>query len=499
MILQHRIIPASLILIAATGFPINAGATNGMNMEGYGPIAAGVGGASMAYDNGTAAVINNPATLALANEGHRADIALGFLGPNVNSSVAGQSWGSDGDAYFMPAFGWASKRQDTTWGVAVFAQGGMGTDYSSGPGAAFAAQAMGAGTTATGLGLPTPTSITNAAALEERSEVGVGRLMFPLARNINDRLTIGGTVDFVWASMDLKMAMPGANMMSMIGSGLINGNMVSGLQSAMGASQLNDIYYGYFDFSNNNDYTGKAMGTGFAAKLGLTYQFNQQLTFGAVYQSKTRLQDLDGKATVSMAVSADTGFLAGGSNSGSFTDATLPLNGTIKIRNFEWPETLGTGLAYQANSRLLIAADVKQIRWADVMEDFRMSFTANNSAGNGAFGGLTLNATMPQNWDNQTVVQLGASYLLNDQWTLRGGYNGSSNPVPDNTVHYLFPATVEDHYTLGAGYNIDANREINFAISHAPAVKVTTDTGSANELDISHSQDNWQLLYSQRY
>ena len=32
--------------------------TNGMNMEGYGPIATSMGGASMAYDNGTAAVIN---------------------------------------------------------------------------------------------------------------------------------------------------------------------------------------------------------------------------------------------------------------------------------------------------------------------------------------------------------------------------------------------------------------------------------------------------------
>jgi long-chain fatty acid transport protein len=33
-------------------------ATNGMLMEGYGPIAAGMGGASMAYDNGTAAMAN---------------------------------------------------------------------------------------------------------------------------------------------------------------------------------------------------------------------------------------------------------------------------------------------------------------------------------------------------------------------------------------------------------------------------------------------------------
>ena len=41
--------------------PVTATATNGMNMEGYGPIATGMGGASYAYDNGTAAMMNNPA------------------------------------------------------------------------------------------------------------------------------------------------------------------------------------------------------------------------------------------------------------------------------------------------------------------------------------------------------------------------------------------------------------------------------------------------------
>jgi hypothetical protein len=45
--------------------PSLALATNGMIMEGYGPVATGMGGAAMAYDNGTAAMANNPATLGL--------------------------------------------------------------------------------------------------------------------------------------------------------------------------------------------------------------------------------------------------------------------------------------------------------------------------------------------------------------------------------------------------------------------------------------------------
>lgn len=52
-----------MIVAGLTGWATEeAGARNGMNMEGYGPIACGMGGACMAFDNGTAAVMNNPAT-----------------------------------------------------------------------------------------------------------------------------------------------------------------------------------------------------------------------------------------------------------------------------------------------------------------------------------------------------------------------------------------------------------------------------------------------------
>ena len=41
--------------MALAGLPGSPYPTNGMNVEGYGPIASGMGGASMAYDNGNAA------------------------------------------------------------------------------------------------------------------------------------------------------------------------------------------------------------------------------------------------------------------------------------------------------------------------------------------------------------------------------------------------------------------------------------------------------------
>ena len=60
----------TLLAILAAGLLLApaAFATNGMNLEGYGPVAHAMGGASMAHDNGSAAMMNNPATLGLLDQ-----------------------------------------------------------------------------------------------------------------------------------------------------------------------------------------------------------------------------------------------------------------------------------------------------------------------------------------------------------------------------------------------------------------------------------------------
>ena len=491
--MNHKPLLPSFLLLLALGLASPALATNGMNMEGYGPIALGLGGASFAYDNGTAAVINNPATLGLARQGLRMDLALGFLGPDVESSLDSERWQSRADAFYMPAMGLSRKKGRFSYGMAVFAQGGMGTDYTVGPGASLSAMLMQSGDTATGAGNPGAAAIAEAGALRERTEIGVGRLMVPVAFEVNDRLIIGGTVDFVWASMDLQMAMSGKQMFGLVGSGFINGSMIDALQGAMGSGAVNDVYYGYFDFANNNDFTGQASSTGFAGKIGLAYRVNQRLTLGATYHSKVNLDQFEGKARVSMAVSGDTGFLGGGTLSGTYADASIPLEGEIRIREFGWPSVFGLGLAYQATDRWFLAADVKRIGWAGVMESFKMTFTASDAPSNGAFAGLKLNADMQQDWNDQTVFQAGAAFSATSNLILRAGINYADNPVPDALVFYLFPATTKSHYTGGIGYATGDSSQVNFAMSYVPEVDVTN---TQSGIRTKHSQLNWQIMYS---
>ena len=68
-----------------------------------------------------------------------------------------------------------------------------------------------------------------------------------------------------------------------------------------------------------------------------------------------------------------------------------------------------------------------------------------NTTANGPFAGQNLDAVLFQNWDNQTIFEVGAAYQASDMFTIRFGANTGNNPVPDRYLNCLFPAIVERH------------------------------------------------------
>lgn len=418
-----------------------AWATNGMLMEGYGPVGLSMGGAAQAYDNGTAAMMNNPATLQLGENGTRADLALGVLGPKVTSM--GEK--SGGTSYVMPAFGWVRKNDQYSWGVGVFGQGGMGTEY--------------------------PAGSMNAAGTDQpvRSELAVGRVIVPVSYKLNERVNLGATLDYTWASLDMRMA---AMFGQMAGMSPMPTGQFAAMMGAIQQGQMQPPPTVRIDFSNNNDFTGAAKSSGWTGKLGMTFQADKDLTLGLSYQLKTRLGDMK---TGASAASLTLG---------------MALPGRMVIHDFQMPAVLAAGASWQATPQLQWVADIKRVGWAGVMKNFSMTFDSAQGMGSMGF-------TMPQNWKDQTVVSLGGAYKLDERWTLRGGLSHSSNPVPDGYVHPLFPAIIKNHYTAGFGYRINKTTSLDAAVSHAP--KVTVSAAMLGGAPITHSQTNYQLMLSVRY
>lgn len=499
----------AIAIAAATLISAPAYATNGMNMEGYGPISSGMGGTAQAYNNGLGGMMNNPATMGMgAEEGNKFQIGIGNLRPDVSAKHSmGIDQDSDGDSYFMPGFGYARKLDGITWGIGILGQGGMGTEYgdNAGPGDVFFSGSSMMNNNQTNQTFNPMTDSVMLSGQENRSELSVGRILLPVNMEVNDKLTIGGSLDLVWAGLDIMMDMSGQQFANLAyndfatpnqaPSGNVSGTMLSsggdmnnpGLMEMIGSGMVTDVNYARFDFSDNSDYTGQAKGYGLGGKLGLTYQISDQLTFGASYHTKTNLSDLKGDANLSMSVDMN-----------GMGTQVIPVEGEIKVRDFQWPETIAMGVAYKPNDQWLVTADYKRINWSDVMDGFNMTFHANETQSNpmaAGFAGKNLDVTLPQNWDDQNVFMLGSAYKMNKQLTLRAGLNVANNPIPEKMTNPLFPATIEKHYTVGFGYKFDKAQSIDFSLAHAPTVTVT----NAEGLDISHSQTNWQLLYTYKW
>lgn len=428
------------VAMAALALPFAAQATNGMLLEGYGPEGSGMGGAATAFDNGVAAAANNPATLGLMANAARLDVAIGHLGPRVSSSAGPMVADSGGRAYAMPAFGYARRDGSLSYGVAVFAQGGMGTEY-----AADTFLAMGSGK-------------------EVRSELGVGRMILPLAWQASNDLLIGGSLDLVWATLDMRMAASGAQLGQMVTAA--SGNLAMALPALGGAP------WARVDFSDGSSFSGEAWSLGWAAKLGLVYKLTPTLNVGASWHSKTSLRDMkSGHNAASL------------SAFGGFSDS-----GRITIEDFQMPQQLAVGLAWQATPTLLLAADVKRIAWSDVMASFKMRYDSIGMGGSVSFA-------LPQAWRDQTVTALGVAWKATPALTLRAGYNQASNPIPDAYVNPLFPATETKHYSTGFSYAMSDKAGISASLTKAPTNTVQAGSGVV----ISHSQLNAQLMYSQRF
>ncbi len=438
---------------AVLGCALPALATNGMNMEGYGPISTGMGGASQALDHGSAALAQNPATLALMGAGARLDVAVGLLGPRVESRVdtpmGTMASKSDGTSYVMPALGYVRRSGRLVYGLGVFAQGGMGTEYK-------ASSFLAAGSDQ-----------------KVRSELGVGRVMLPLAYDVTPEFAVGATLDFMWAGLDLRMAAPATQLGGLVTGG--SGNLAMGLPQML--PMLPPGAWARIDFSDSSDFTGQANSTGWAAKLGMVYKAGPTLTLGASYQFESDLGDMKtGSTGASMSIQGM---------------GSIP--GRITVVDFQWPSTLAAGAAWQATPALLLAADVKRIGWADVMKSFRMRFDSAAPAASGFDGSVDF--ALPQDWKDQTVVNLGLAWAASGQLTLRAGLNVADNPIPDALVNPLFPATVERHYTLGIGWRFNPASELNASLTLAPTTTVT----SAMGIEVAHKQRSAQLMYTHRF
>ena len=129
--------------------PAAAFATTGYFAHGYGIKAKATGGVGIALPQDSLAAASNPAGIAWV--GDRMDFGVDWFMPDRGASITGSGNppangdydGNDTASFLIPEFGYNHViNQSWTFGVAVYGNGGMNTDYANNP---FAKYGMGSG------------------------------------------------------------------------------------------------------------------------------------------------------------------------------------------------------------------------------------------------------------------------------------------------------------------------------------------------------------------
>ena len=176
----------------------------------------------------------------------------------------------------------------------------------------------------------------------------------------------------------------------------------------------------------NYDAQIRKWGYGFQGNFGMLYKFNEQWSVGATYRTGSNIT-LKGDTRVSLKGGGD--FINGvnGGNevnekSGGHTD-------------FEYGESWGVGVAYKPTKKLTFTYDYRENNWTDF----------NWPGSNAKFddpGVILQNTDEDPGWNRAHGYSIGTEYLLNNKITLRAGYTNESSGVPSEFEN---PATI----TLG--------------------------------------------------
>lgn len=191
----------------------------------------------------------------------------------------------------------------------------------------------------------------------------------------------------------------------------------------------------------------KAGGLTTSARLGWWWRPHPRFSLGAVYQTETESHFDDGEMWV------------------NFEGHPLlrdRVRYSADMDGFTFASQAGVGFALRPADRWVVALDVKRYFWDEAIDTITVTAADPETAG----APPVLEVPFIFRWEDQWIFAVGADYRLNNVLTLRAGYNHGENPVPDNTLNPLFPATTERHATFGFAWLV-GNKLLEFGLERA--------------------------------
>ncbi len=211
-----------------------------------------------------------------------------------------------------------------------------------------------------------------------------------------------------------------------------------------------NLLYGSIDYKAQKFATNTAVGsyssvteshnsgTGYEGIFGLLYKATDKLNVGAVYRTGAKVE-LDGDAT-------------------SYLTLTGLNERTDFRQKFQYPETLGVGLAYKARPDLTLAADWNRTMWSAFRIDVNYKVE-----------GMALrDKDYSADWKDSNRYRFGFEYRPTKTWSVRAGYMFDESPLRDKSVSMSNIVGVDRHnVTVGIGRSLKDNLSLDVIYGYA--------------------------------
>lgn len=245
-------------------------------------------------------------------------------------------------------------------------------------------------------------------------------------------LTLAGGLVAQYADATLSSAID----FGTLGAGAAIANpAVAGAFGALGITPIPGQQDGFVEI------TGDDWGFGF--NLGLLWQFSDRTRVGLAYESEIS-HTLEGEADFE---ADDAGIANVLGASGAFQDT----GGTASL---DTPAVVSAGVFHQLNDRWQVMGEVSWTQWSS-FDELVVEFDNPAQPDN----------VTEENWDNTFMVSVGANYLLNDRWTLRGGVGFDQSPVPD-AEHRTPRIPDSDRTWAGLGFTWEGPDRLSVSASY---------------------------------
>jgi long-chain fatty acid transport protein len=203
---------------------------------------------------------------------------------------------------------------------------------------------------------------------------------------------------------------------------------------------------------------------GYGATVGVTYTPAEIVTIGAAFETRSYFQDF-----------------------------TWNVGGTDSALSFDQPMVATLGAAFRPTAGLLVALDAQWINWSDTMGKDLPKWSKPPPGSPDSFD---------MRWSDQWVLKVGAQYEIPGlkELKVRAGYNYGKTPLDaaNFQANMAFPAIAENHFTVGAGYDI-GKWAVNAAFVYSPEATISASPAPGVTVDSKMSQTAFELGGAYRF